>query len=161
MKRLCDQNPNCFFKKKILSYKFFNEVRNVTQLVKYLESDILEANLLKHPHHVIGQTILNLLQHKKINISLHGIHYSLPKGRLKSDLANCSYVSEKEIKNKAIEWCRYIPDTGFVECNGPYLDNTFHRHRYMVPKRCVQWKTENGHATEVKYSKLQFVAKGT
>ena len=128
---------------------------------KNFKKEYLKKCYLKHPNHVIGQTILNLVQHTKINISLHGIHYSLPRGRLKSDLRNCSYVSEDDIKNTAIEWCLYIPDTGFVECNGPYSDKTFHKHRYMVPKRCVQWKTENGHATEVKYSELQFVVKGT
>ena len=30
----------------------------------------------------------------------------------------------------------------------------FFRHRYLVPKRCVQWKSDDDHATQIHYSEL-------
>ena len=38
--------------------------------------------------------------------------------------------------------------------------STFSRHRYMIPKRCVEWKSENEHATRVQYSEIHVVVKG-
>ena len=96
-----------------------------------------------------------LIQHKKIEFSVHDIYFLETRGRLKDDKSCWN-----DDHNNQTQWCQLFSDTGYVTCDSRIPGN-FPTHdpnekfRYMVPKSCVEWKSDSDHMTRAYYSKIQ------
>ena len=95
-----------------------------------------------------------LIQHRKIELSVNNIYFLDSRGRLKKDDISCYFEN-------STEWCQLYSDTGYVVCdsreNQDFAnDNHNEKHRYMVPKSCVEWKgSDSDHMTRAYYSNIQ------
>ena len=105
-----------------------------------------------------SKSSLILIQHQKIELSVHDIYYlDNNRGRLKDDIS-CWIGSEQQ---NSTEWCQLFSDTGYVQCNSKNTRGNFptddrnEKFRYMVPKSCVEWKSDSDHMTPAFYSQIQ------
>ena len=105
-----------------------------------------------------SKSSLILIQHQKIELSVHDIYYlDNTRGRLKDDIS-CWIGSEQQ---NSTEWCQLFSDTGYVQCNRKNTRGNFptddrnEKFRYMVPKSCVEWKSDSDHMTPAFYSQIQ------
>ena len=104
-----------------------------------------------------SKSSLILIQHQKIEFSLHDIYYlDNTRGRLKDDIS-CWMESNQN----GTEWCQLFSDTGYVQCDRKGrrkdfpTDDRNEKFRYMVPKSCVEWKSDSDHMTPAFYSQIQ------
>ena len=105
-----------------------------------------------------SKSSLILIQHQKIELSVHDIYYlDNTRGRLKDDIS-CWIGSEQQ---NSTEWCQLFSDTGYIQCNSKNTRGNFptddrnEKFRYMVPKSCVEWKSDSDHMTPAFYSQIQ------
>jgi hypothetical protein len=157
---LCESNMNIFFYWRIITLAFGLQASK-----KVVEAGYF-VNILKFPslcpltsfcapwNPVTGSKSIELINHNKINLTIDGLYILRPRGRLKNNIACWAHA-----ENATTAWCQLYSDTGIVFCNEEdrgYDDDQMIT-RYMVPKNCVEWKTDSDHMTNAFYTSIVLI----